>query len=233
MDIEGLGEKLSDRFVDLGMIGDVGDLYSLDWERVAALDGLGELSAAKLRAAVESSKNRPLERLIFALGIPYIGERSSRLLADRFHSMENLVAANADTIDSVPGIGPVQAQAVVDFLRTPQNVNMIRKLRDAGVRMEDDDARTASGAGPLAGKSIVLTGRLATMTRAEAETALRRAGANVAGSVSKKTTAVFAGEDAGIKADRARSLGVPVLDEATLHAVLNGAPLPGAKGNDP
>ena len=230
MDIEGLGEKLANRFVDLGMIRDLGDIYSLDWESITQLEGLGEVSVNNLRAAVESSKQRPLERLIFALGIPFVGERSSRFLADRFHSLDNLIAADADTIDSVPGIGSVQAQSVHDFLHKAENLTVIDKLRAAGVRMVDDDAGDGPANGPLAGKTVVLTGRLVNMTRTEAEAALRRSGANVAGSVSKKTTAVFAGDDAGSKADRARELGVPVLGEEQLLAILRGAPLPSGKG---
>jgi DNA ligase (NAD+) len=230
MDIEGLGEKLADRFVDLGMIRDLADMYALDWNAVASLDGLGELSASNLRSAVETSKKRPLQRLIFGLGIPFVGERSSRLLADRFHSMEHLIAADVETIDSVPGIGAVQAQGVYDFLHTPENLAVIEKLRQAGVRMADDGAGETAADGPLAGKTVVLTGRLSGLTRSEAEELLRKAGANVAGSVSRKTSAVFAGEDAGSKADRARELGVPVLSEEDLLAVLGGAPLPTSKG---
>ena len=229
MDIEGLGEKLANRFVDLGMIRDLGDIYSLDWESLTELEGLGETSVTNLRAAVEASKDRPLERLIYALGIPNVGERSSRLLADRFHSLDNLIAADVGTLDSVPGIGSVQAENVHDFLNTPANQVVIEKLRAAGVKVVDDDAGDGPADGPLAGKTVVLTGRLATMTRPEAEAALRRAGANVAGSVSKKTSAVFAGEDAGSKADRARELGVPVLGEEQLLEILRGGPLPDGK----
>jgi DNA ligase (NAD+) len=229
MDIEGLGEKLANRFVDLGMIRDLGDIYSLNWEVITQLEGLGETSANNLRAAVEASKQYPLERLIFALGIPNVGERSSRLLADRFHSIDNLIAADVDTIDSVPGIGSVQAQSVHDFLHTPENLTVIDKFRAAGVRLVDDDAGDGPANGPLAGKTVVLTGRLANMTRTEAEAALRRSGASVAGSVSKKTSAVFAGEDAGSKAERARELGVPVLGEDQLLEILRGAPLPNGK----
>jgi DNA ligase (NAD+) len=229
MDIEGLGEKLANRFVDLGMIRDLGDIYSLNWEVITQLEGLGETSANNLRAAVEASKQYPLERLIFALGIPNVGERSSRLLADRFHSIDNLIAADVDTIDSVPGIGSVQAQSVHDFLHTPENLTVIDKLRAAGVRLVDDDAGDGPANGPLAGKTVVLTGRLANMTRTEAEAALRRSGASVAGSVSKKTSAVFAGEDAGSKAERARELGVPVLGEDQLLEILRGAPFPNGK----
>jgi len=229
MDIEGLGEKLANRFVDLGMIRDLGDIYSLNWEVITQLEGLGETSANNLRAAVEASKQYPLERLIFALGIPNVGERSSRLLADRFHSIDNLIAADVDTIDSVPGIGSVQAQSVHDFLHTPENLTVIDKFRAAGVRLIDDDAGDGPANGPLAGKTVVLTGRLANMTRTEAEAALRRSGASVAGSVSKKTSAVFAGEDAGSKAERARELGVPVLGEDQLLEILRGAPFPNGK----
>jgi DNA ligase (NAD+) len=226
MDIEGLGEKLADRFVDLGMIRDLGDIYSLDWEAITQLDGLGEISVNNLRSAVEASKQCPLERLIFALGIPNVGERSSRLLADRFHSLDNLIGADVDTIDSVPGIGSVQAQSVHDFLHTPENLAVIDKLRAAGVRLVDNEAGDGPANGPLAGKTVVLTGRLVNLTRAEAEAALRRSGANVAGSVSKKTSAVFAGEDAGSKAERAQELGVPVLGEDQFLEILHGAPFP-------
>ena len=225
MDVDGLGEKLANRFVDLGLIHDLGDIYSLDWAAIAQLDGMGETSVNNLRAAVEASKQRPLERLIFGLGIPFVGERSSRLLADRFHSLDNLIAADVDTIDSVPGIGPIQAQGLVDFLHTPQNIGVIEKLRAGDVNMMDDDAGDGPASGPLAGKSVVLTGRFMELTRAEAETALRRCGANVAGSVSRKTSAVFAGEDAGSKADRARELGVPVFGENQLLEILRGAPM--------
>jgi DNA ligase (NAD+) len=230
MDVDGLGEKLADRFVDLGMIRDLGDIYRLDWRAISELDGLGELSSGNLQAAVEASKSRPLQRLIFALGIPFVGERSSRLLADRFHSLDNLIAADAETIDSVPGVGPVQAQGVYDFLHTAENLAVIAKLREAGVRMVDRDAGDGPASGPLAGKTVVLTGRLSGLSRAEAEEMLRRAGANVASSVSKKTSAVFAGEDAGSKADRARELGVPIFGESELLSVLNGEPLPTPKG---
>jgi DNA ligase (NAD+) len=230
LDIEGLGEKLANRLVDLGMIRDLGDIYRLDWDALAQLEGLGELSVTNLRNAVEASKDCPLERLIFALGIPFVGERSSRLLADRFRSMDNLIAADVAAIDSVPGIGAVQAQGVYDFLHTPENLAVIAKLRAAGVSMADGDEGDGPVSGPLLGKTVVLTGRLAAMTRAEAEAALRRAGANLAGSVSKKTTVVFAGEDAGSKADRARALGIPILDERALLDILDGAPIPDGKG---
>lgn len=233
MDIEGMGEKLADRFVELGLIKDLADIYALDWEAVSQLEGMGETSVNNLRAAIETSKEQPLHRLIFGLGIPFVGERSSRLLADRFHAMAALIGADMETIDSVPGIGPVQAQTIHDFLAAESNVNIIDRLRAAGVRMADTDVVETPVAGALTGKSVVLTGRLETMTRNDAEAALRRVGANVASSVSKKTAVVFAGEDAGSKADRARELGVLVLGEAELIDVLNGAALPVSKDQSP
>lgn len=225
MDIEGFGEKLSHRFVDLGLIHDLADVYNLDWEAISQLEGLGEQSTANLRAAVEASKARPLERLIFALGIPHVGERSARLLSERFRSMTALASADVAAIDAIPGIGSVQAQTIYDFMHTEQNQAILDKLRRAGVNLADTNAGSDADQDRLRGQTVVLTGRFSDMNRSEAETALRRIGATVAGAVSKKTNAVFAGEDAGSKADRARELGVPVLGESALAAVLGGAPL--------
>jgi len=225
MDIAGLGEKLTDRFVELGWIGDVADLYFLDWSRVADLERLGEKSADNLRAAVERSKQRSLPRLVFALGIRHIGERSAALLAHRFGSIDALMAATLGEINGVAGIGPVLAQSVYDFFAEPRNRRVIDKLKAAGVRTaEESGSGGRNGAGSLLGKTIVVTGRLRTMTRPQAEERLRRAGANVAGTVSKKTTFVVAGEDAGSKADRARELKVPESDEDQLLAMLNNEP---------
>ncbi len=225
MDIAGLGETLADRFVDLGMIHDVADLYGLDWEAIASLERLGEKSAANLRDSVERSKGRPLARLIFALGIRHIGERSAGLLADRFGSIAALAAASAEEINAVGGIGPILAASVFDFFKEPRNLEVIAKLEAAGVRTVDESAaRSRYDTMPLAGKSFVLTGRLTTMTRPEAEERLRRAGAAVSGSVSKKTSFVVAGEDVGSKADRARELKVPIIGEEELLALLAGKP---------
>jgi len=226
MDIEGLGEKLAARFVDLGLITNIADIYALDWEAISTLEGLGETSVANLKASVEQSKEQPLNRLIFGLGVPNVGERSSRLLADRFHSLDRLMTATVEEIDSVPSIGQIQAQGVFDFLQNPRNIEVISRLRAAGVRLANEQANGTPETGPLTGKTVVLTGRLTQLTRQEAEERLRRAGANVSGSVSRKTSAVFAGEDAGSKEARARELGVPIFNEQDLLATLAGAPLP-------
>ncbi|MDQ3693651.1 MAG: NAD-dependent DNA ligase LigA [Chloroflexota bacterium] len=224
MDIAGLGHKLTDRFVDLDFIRDVADIYSLDWDEIAKLDRLGEKSVANLRQAVEAGKHRPLARLLVALGIRHVGERSAALLAERFGSIAALERATLDAINDVPSIGPILAQSIYDFFQEPRNRELLAKLAAAGVRTVDDGHEsTAEGAGVLSGQSVVVTGRLTSMTRPQAEERLRRAGAAVAGSVSKKTSFVVAGEDAGSKAARAAELGITIIGEAELLARLEQA----------
>jgi DNA ligase (NAD+) len=222
MDIDGLGSKLTDRFVEIGWVKDAADIYDLDWTAVAELEGLGEKSAAKLQSAVEDSKSRPIERLINALGIRHVGERTAGLLAARFGSIDNLMSASFDDINSIAGIGEVVARSVYDFFQEPRNRTILEKLRAAGVRFEDGGERPRSSS-QLSGLTFVLTGRMEAMTRPQAEELLRRAGANVAGSVSKKTSYVVAGEEAGSKADRARELGVQIIDEQKMLAMLDGS----------
>jgi DNA ligase (NAD+) len=219
MDIVGLGEKLADRFVDLGWIHDFGDIYALDWEQVAELEGLGEKSAENLKASVEASKGRSLGRLLAGLGIPHIGERNANQLAKQFRSMQRLENASYEDVVAVPGVGSIVAQSVVDFFAEPNNRRVIDKLAAAGVTMSDGEL-ISDEPGPLAGKTFVLTGRLDMLTRSEAEALLRDLGANVAGSVSKKTSYVVAGEDAGSKADKAQELGVPILSEQDMLSMV-------------
>jgi DNA ligase (NAD+) len=224
MDIAGMGAKLTDRFVELGWVEDAADLYSLPWGEVAQLEGLGEKSAANLRDGVETSKNRPLARLINALGIRHIGERTAALLADRFGTIEALMAASQDQINAVGGVGQILAKSVYDFFQESRNRTIVDKLRQAGVRLADQRAN-GNGQSTLSGLTFVLTGRLETLTRPQAEERLRQAGANVAGSVSKKTSYVVAGEDAGNKADKARELGVTIINEQNMLEMLeNGIP---------
>ncbi len=221
MDIEGFGPSLADRFVDLGWIGDVGDIYRLDWEAVAGLEGLGQKSADNLKASVESSKERPLWRLIHGLGIRHVGERTAHLIADRFGSLDSLLAATAEEIAAIPGIGNVVAADIHDFAREQVNRDLVAKLKDVELNVAESTAVEWSER-PLSGLTLVLTGRLDSLTRPEAEEGLRKLGANVSGSVSKKTSAVIAGADAGSKATKAESLGVPLLDEAALAELLEG-----------
>ena len=232
MDVDGLGEKLIGRFVDLGMIHDLGDIYSLDWDAVANLDGLGELSSANLRTSVELSKDRPLPRLIFGLGIQLVGERSARLLADRFHSLDRLIAADAETIDSVPGIGPVQAQAIFDFLHTPQNTNVIEKLRRAGVTFGDSEDGGDGEDGHLAGATIVLTGRLESLHAWRGRRGLEASGRERRWFGLQENDRRLRRRRRRSKSDRARELGVPVYDERELLEVLDGEPIGDGKGRE-
>jgi DNA ligase (NAD+) len=172
---------------------------------------------------VETSKERSLARVINALGIRHVGERTAGLLADRFGSIDVLMAAPLEEIEGVGGIGDVVAASIHHFFADERNRVVIEKLRAAGVRMSEEKKRR-NGAAHLTGQTIVLTGRLNTMTRPQAEELLRQAGATVTGSVSKKTTMVVAGEDAGSKADRARELGVPIVSEDELIAMLSATP---------
>jgi DNA ligase (NAD+) len=220
MDIVGLGEKLADRFVDLGWIHDFGDIYRLDWGQVAALEGLGEKSAENLKSSVAASKERPIARLLAGLGIPHVGERNASMLARKFRSVPRLQAATLDEVLEVPGMGGIVAQSVVDFFADANNQHVIEKLAAAGVNMSDGEPEDAEP-GPLTGKTFVLTGRLESLTRGEAEGLLRNLGASVAGSVSKKTSYVVAGEDAGSKADKANELGVPILSEQDMLSMIN------------
>ncbi len=222
MDIDGLVAKLADRFIDLGWVHDVADIYKLDWAAVADLEGLGEKSAENLRESVERSKTRPLWRLIHGLGIRHVGARTAELLASRFGSMDALMAASEAEIAAVGGIGGVVAASIAEFFAQDRNRALIAKLQAAGVQTGDGRTDVNGVRHPLDGLTLVLTGRLEGMTRPAAEEQLRRAGANVTSSVSKKTSAVIAGADAGSKAEKARGLNVPVLDEADLVSMLEG-----------
>ena len=221
MDIDGLGYRLVERFVQLGWVKSMADIYSLDWAAVAELEGMGEKSAEKLRKGVEESKSRSFARVLIALGIRHVGERTADLLVQRFGSIDAVMAASVDEVNAIPGVGLVLAESVVDFFATEANREQIERLREAGLIMQDGNAR-ADGNRPLGHLTIVLTGKLEALTRPEAEERLRSAGANVTGSVSKKTTVVIAGEDAGSKADKARELGIPIRTEQDMLKLLDG-----------
>ena len=235
MNIEGMGEALVDQLVARGLVADYADIYRLDAVTLAALEGttqkadgtailrkFGQKSADKLVAQIERSKSNQLWRLIFGLGIRHIGERSAVVLARAFGTMEALSAGTVEQLGSIAEIGPVLAASVHDWFAEPGNQALIKRLHQAGVRcVVPPEERQAGGApGPLAGRTYVLTGTLAGMGRDEAAAAIERLGGRVAGSVSRKTTAVIAGADAGSKLEKARALDVPVLDEAGLAALL-------------
>ena len=211
MDIEGLGEVIIRQLVDRGLVRDFADLYGLSVETLADLERMAEKSAQNLHRAIEASKGRGLSRLLNALGIRMVGERAAQLLAARFGTMERLLAATEADINEIYGIGPQIAQAVTSFFAEPRNRATIERLAAAGVAMTEEGH--TEGPRPLEGKSLVLTGGLATLSRDQAKDLIIRLGGRVTGSVSKKTDYVIVGEDAGSKADDAKRLGVATLDE--------------------
>ncbi|MBI4543356.1 MAG: NAD-dependent DNA ligase LigA [Gemmatimonadetes bacterium] len=221
MDIRGLGYERAAKLLAARLVADVADLYDLTVERLAALEGFAEKSAAQVVAAIAASKDRPLATLLFALGIRHVGEGAAELLARRFGTMDALMQRSADEIGSVRGIGPTIAEAVAGFFRDARNRRLIERLRSAGLGM-DEPARTATE-GALSGQTFVLTGTLPSLDRAEATRRIEAAGGAVVGSVSKTTTAIIAGEAPGSKLDKARALGIPVWDEAELLRRLGGS----------
>ena len=220
MDIEGLGERIVDRFADLGFLHDVADIYHLEREKLLELEKFGEKSVENLLRSIEGSKNRPLARLIFGLGIRHVGERSAGLLADAFSSMDAFMDATLEDLSKVNGVGAIVAQSIVDFFAESRNRDLIAKLAAAGVRMADERRAAPTGPQPLAGHTYVLTGRLESMSRPQAEERLKALGAQAGSTVTKKTTGVIVGAEPGSKAERAVVLKVPVLDEAGLLALL-------------
>jgi DNA ligase (NAD+) len=218
LDIEGLGDKLVEQLVERDMVRSPADLYRLTADQLAGLERMGEKSAANLVAAIGKSKETTLPRLLYGLGIPDVGEATALQLARHFGSLETLMKASEAQIQQVQDVGPVVAAEVAAFFASEDHVNVINELRAKGVKWSDMPRDAAAGA--LAGRTFVLTGTLAGMTREEAQEALVARGAKVAGSVSKKTSYVVAGAEAGSKLEKARALGVPVLDEAALRELL-------------
>jgi DNA ligase (NAD+) len=226
MDIEGLGDKLVDQLVDGGLIRTLPELYRLGVAKLAALERMADKSAANLVEALEKSKRTTLARFLYALGIRHVGEATAKELARHFGSLDRVMDATLEQLLEVPDIGPVVAESIRTFFDQPHNREVVEQLRAAGLRWDEHEGAASDAASlPLAGRTVVLTGTLPTLTRDEAKALLEAAGAKVAGSVSKKTDAVVAGEEAGSKLDKARALGVPVLDEAAMRAWLDGADL--------
>jgi DNA ligase (NAD+) len=216
MDIEGLGESLVDQLVDAGLVGRLPDIYKLDGDRLAALERMGSKSAANLMEAIETSKTRQLWRLLNGLGIPHVGVTSARDLATRFHTLDKLRAADVPTLLAIHSIGEVMAVAIHEWFANPGNLELVEALRAAGLNFGEADAPAPETGDTLAGTIWVLTGTLS-VSRGEASDTIRRLGGKVTGSVSKKTTHLLAGEDAGSKLTKARELGIPVIDEETFR----------------
>jgi DNA ligase (NAD+) len=219
MDIDGLGEKQVSLFMELGWVRTAADFYRLDADRIAELNGFGRVSADKLVAAVEASKQQPFGRALFALGIEEVGYVTGRNLAQHFRTVDALLAASPEEIQETQGVGPKMAVTIHDQLQDPLMQALIADLRSQGLKFEQEGP--PPGQGPLAGKTLVLTGTLPALTREQATERIVAAGGRVTGSVSRKTDYVVAGESAGSKLVQAERLGVPVLDEAGLLALVD------------
>jgi DNA ligase (NAD+) len=222
MDIEGLGEKIVDQMVEGQVIKTLPDLYRLGLVGLVALERMGEKSAQNLLENLDKSKHTTLQRFLYGLGIRHVGESTAKDLAKHFGKLDAIMDASVEQLLEVPDVGPVVAESIHTFFEQPHNREVVEQLRACGVTwQEGEPARRESLA--LAGKTVVLTGTLPTLTRDDAKDMLEAAGAKVAGSVSKKTDYVVAGAEAGSKLEKARELGVPVLDEDGLRALLAGS----------
>jgi DNA ligase (NAD+) len=220
MNIDGLGEKIVDQLVEKGMVKDVADLYALKLGEVAELERMGEKSAQNLLEEIAASKKNPLARVIYALGMRFVGERTGQLLAEHFSTLEEFAAANEEQLMEVGEVGPKVAAAIAEFFSESANRQLIKKLEKAGVRPVAEKRAVKSD--KFAGKSFVFTGGLANRSREEAGELVRQHGGKISGSVSKKTDYVVVGSDHGSKHDKARELGVTILDEVEFEKLVLG-----------
>lgn len=217
MNIEGLGDAVVNQLTERGLVRNLADIYKLDEAALLSLERIGEKTAQSLLQEIARSRQAPLDRVLLGLGIRFVGERTAQFLAEAFGTMDRLMEASTDELERVQEIGPRISTAVRQFFDVPANRELVEKLRSAGLNFTAERKRTSSR---LTGLTFVLTGTLPTLTREEAKERIEREGGNVSGSVSKKTSYVVAGEEAGSKLDKARALGVPVLDEAGLMELL-------------
>jgi DNA ligase (NAD+) len=217
MNIDGLGDALVTQLTDRKLVKDVADIYNLTKENLLSLDRMGDKSAQNVLDEIESSKKLPLERVIYGLGIRFVGERTAQFLAEHFGSMDALMQASEEELEEVNEVGPRIAQSIVEFFQEPKNRALVRQLQDLGLRLTGIKKQRGT---TLAGKTFVLTGTLAHFTRDEAKKLIEDAGGRVSGSVSKKTDYVVAGDDAGSKLDKAKELGVKVIGEKEMEELL-------------
>jgi DNA ligase (NAD+) len=220
MDIDGLGEKQVGVLLERGLAHGAADLYGLREEQLLELDGFAEVSARRLIAAIDASRERPFARVLFAIGIEEVGEVTARNLAAQFRDIDRLLAASTEEIEQTQGVGPKMAASIAEQLHAPAMLELIGRLREAGLRFAEEGP--PPGEGPLAGLVFVLTGTLPTLTREAATELITAAGGRVASSVSRKTDYLVAGESAGSKLEKAERLGVKVIDEPGLLALLAG-----------
>ncbi len=218
MDIEGLGPAVLEQLVDEGLVSRIDDLYTLDREAISVLEGKGERSAENLIEAIEASKQADLSRLLFALGIRHIGQKAAKLLAQRFGTMQAVMVASYEDVVAIDGFGAVMAENVVRFFSLEPTRRLIERLEELGINMESNTAQVDQR---FAGMTFVLTGTLPTMTRDQASALIEQYGGKTSGSVSKKTSVVLAGEDAGSKLRKAQELGVRIIDQAEFETMIH------------
>lgn len=222
MDIEGLGSKLAVVLVENGLVRSLADLFRLTPDHLLKLEGFGERRAQNLISGIRASRSRPLARLLFALGMRHVGQTTAELLAGHCTSLDDLGEATKEELEAIPGIGGVIAESIADWFRVEDNQQLVRDLQALGVNTSRlaNEARSPDERGALAGKAVVITGTLSTMSRSEAEDAVKRAGGKITSSVSTKTNLVVIGENPGSKAERARDLGVETADEDAFRALI-------------
>jgi DNA ligase (NAD+) len=220
MNIEGLGEAVVAQLLERKLVAGIADIYSLDQVKLLSLERIGQKTADALLAEIARSKNAGLARVLFGLGIRFVGERTAQLLAEEFGTIDEIIKATQDELARVNEVGPRVSQAIREFLGEEKNRELIEQLRAAGLVLT---AARRERSAELTGLTFVITGTLPTLTREEAKEKIENAGGKVSGSVSKKTSYVVAGAEAGSKLDKAQQLGVPVLDEAELLRMLSGA----------
>ena len=219
MNIDGLGEKIVDHLIEKGLVKNFADLYKLKLDEVAELERMAEKSAQNLLDEIEVSKKNSLARLVYAIGIPFVGERTAQLLAEHFGSMDKIAAASAEELMEVTEIGPKIAEGVQEFFSVAANRKLVERLESVGVNMKEE--RAAPKGTKFAGMTFVFTGTLKKRSREEAEALVASQGGKAGGSVSKKTSYVVVGEDPGSKFDKAKTLKVPILDEEQFNELIS------------
>jgi DNA ligase (NAD+) len=233
LEIEGLGEKNAYRFLQEGLISDASDIYDLTADRVAQLEGFGQVSAENLMEEIEGSKQKPFSRVLYALGIPGIGFVNAESLAEHFGTMDALLEAQPEDIVNAEGIGPILAEQIYEELSEDRTRMLIERLRKAGLRMELDPSERRRQGGPLDGKTLVLTGTLPSLSREQATRLIRLAGGKVVNSVSKSTDYVIAGDSPGSKLAKAEELGTDVIDERRLRKLIGDDGTPKGRSTPP
>jgi DNA ligase (NAD+) len=221
MNIDGMGDALVNQLVESGLVRSVADIYKLTAEHLMNLERMGQKSADRVIRNIEASKKQPLARVLNGLGIQFVGERTAAILADTFGSLDEIASAGVEKLQEAEEVGPKVAHSIRRFFDEPRNIELVDRLRSAGLTFTAVKTKKREG-GPLSGKTFVLTGTLPVWSREEAKERIEAAGGKVAGSVSKKTDFVVAGDAAGSKLDKARELGIEIVDEAALRKLLGG-----------